>query len=230
MALTLYELAGVGDNRFSPFCWRTRLALAHKGLEAETVPVTFGQKEKLTFSGQDRVPVLVDGDTVVADSWQIACYLEDTYADRPSLFGGDIGRGEALFLNAWSDTVVAGGLFPLLVNDVFACTEEVDKPYFRKSRETRLGKSLEEVEAERDSRLPGFRKSLEPLRMVLARQSFIGGDQSAYADYIIFGLFQWARLSSPYKLLVDDDPIYAWRERMLDLFDGLASGAKGFPL
>ncbi|MBT5457367.1 MAG: glutathione S-transferase family protein [Rhodospirillaceae bacterium] len=230
MALKLYELSGVDDNRFSPFCWRVRLALAHKGLDAETVPLTFGQKDKLTFSGQDRVPVLVDGDAIVSDSWQIACYLEDAYPDRSSLFGGDIGRGEALFLNAWADTVVAGGIVPLVVRDILNCTEEVDKAYFRTSREARLGKALEAVEAERDGRLPGFRSSLQPLRMVLEQQPFVAGDGPAYADYIFFGLFQWARLTSPYALLAADDPIYAWRDRMLGLFDGLASEAKGFPL
>ncbi len=230
MGLKLYELAGVADNRFSPYCWRTRLALAHKGLSAKTVPVTFGQKYKLTFSGQDRVPVLVDGDLVVSDSWEIACHLEDTYPDRPSLFGGDIGRGQALFVNTWADTVLTPGMFPLLVLDVFACADKADQPYFRQSREKRLGMSLEAAAAGQEDRLPGFRGSLEPLRMVLDRQPFVAGDRPAYADYILFGVFQWARLTSSYALLADDDPIFGWRTRMLDLFDGLAAKAKGFPL
>ncbi len=33
MAITMYDLAGADPNRrFSPFCWRTKMALAHKGL------------------------------------------------------------------------------------------------------------------------------------------------------------------------------------------------------
>jgi glutathione S-transferase len=35
--------------------------------------------------------VLVDGETAITDSWHIACYLDEAYPDRPSLFGGDIG-------------------------------------------------------------------------------------------------------------------------------------------
>jgi glutathione S-transferase len=66
--------------------------------------------------------------------------------------------------------------------------------------------------------------------MVLDRQPFVAGDRPAYADYILFGVFQWARLTSSYALLADDDPIFGWRTRMLDLFDGLAAKAKGFPL
>ena len=48
------------------------------------------------------------------------------------------------------------------------------------------------------------------------------GATPAYADYIVFGAFQWARAISDYELLAADDPVTAWRGRMLDLFDGLA--------
>ena len=41
MSITLYDLCGQDDRRFSPFCWRTKYALAHKGLAFETVPVSF---------------------------------------------------------------------------------------------------------------------------------------------------------------------------------------------
>ena len=89
----LYDLAGADpDRRFSPYCWRSKLALAHKGLAVETIPWRFTEKDAIAFSGQCRVPVLVDGETTVFDSWSIATYLEDTYPDRPSLFGGAGGR------------------------------------------------------------------------------------------------------------------------------------------
>jgi hypothetical protein len=35
---------------------------------------------------------------------------------------------------------------------------------------------------------------------------------------------------SPIRLLEPDDPLYAWRERMLDLWGGHARLAKGFPV
>ncbi len=38
----------------------------------------------------------------------------------------------------------------------------------------------------------------------------------------MFGAFQWARVMSPFTLLTEDDPVYAWRERLIDAFDGLA--------
>jgi hypothetical protein len=63
MAITMYDLAGVeADRRFSPFCWRARMALAHKGLDVETVPWRFTEKDKLPAPNDGRVPVIVDGD------------------------------------------------------------------------------------------------------------------------------------------------------------------------
>ena len=46
---------------FSPYCWRTKFALAHKGIPVETVPWRFTDKAALAFSGQDKVPALRDG-------------------------------------------------------------------------------------------------------------------------------------------------------------------------
>ena len=49
-----------------------------------------------------------------------------------------------------------------------------------------------------------------------------------YADYIVFGPFQWARVVSPFKLLAEEDPIHAWREKLLDAFDGMARKSPGY--
>ena len=97
--MKLYELSLSEGRTVSPFVWRVRFCLAHKGLDPERVPISYHDKDQLAFSGQDRVPVLVDGDTVVTDSWKIACYLEEAYPDAPSLFGSDIARGMGLAFN-----------------------------------------------------------------------------------------------------------------------------------
>jgi len=44
----------------------------------------------------------------------------------------------------------------------------------------------------------------------------------------VFGPFQWARVVSEFKLLKEDDLVYAWRERMLDAFGGMARNSPGF--
>jgi glutathione S-transferase len=229
MTMKLFELAGAEPNRwFSPYCWRTRLALAHKGLAVETIAWRFTDKDVIAKSGQGRVPVLFDDDKVIWDSWTIAEYLEDTYADRPSLFGGAEARRLARFINSWADTVVIAGLAPILLTDIYAHLHEKDRPYFRESREKRFGMPLEQIAADRDTRIGGFRQRLEPARSILAAQPYLAGDQPLYADYILFGSFMWPRSISSFRILNRDDPISSWRERMLDRFDGLARRAPGY--
>jgi glutathione S-transferase len=229
MPLKLFELVGTDEARpFSPFCWRTRMALAHKGLDAESIPWRFTEKDAIAPHKSEKVPVLLDDETAVADSWAIAVYLEDNYPDRPSLFGGEGGRAMGRMMNWWGDVTVVGGMFPLIVADIPGHLEPVDAAYFRQSREARFGKPLEQVAAGRDKSVEGFRRALDPLRLTLKSQPFIGGAQPNYADYIVFGPFQWARVVSPFKLLAEDDPVYAWRAKLLDAFDGMARKSPGY--
>ena len=229
MTLKLYELVGTDAARpFSPFCWRTRMALAHKDLAADSIPWRFTEKAAIAPHGSEKVPVLLHGEKPVVDSWGIANYLEDAFPDRSSLFGGEGGRAVMRMLNWWGDITVVGGIFPLVVADIPTHLAANDAAYFRASREARLGKPLEEVAAVRDKGVVNFRKSLDPLRLTLKTQPYLGGAAPNYADYIVFGGFQWARVVSPFKLLEADDPAYAWRERLLDAFDGLARKSPGF--
>lgn len=226
MARTLYELAGADpERRFSPFCWRTRFALAHKGLEAEGEPWRFTEGHRLAFSGQGMVPVLVDGDTVLSDSWRIAEWLE-AHHPEPSLFRG--AAATTRFINAWTDAVLHPALARLIVLDIHDCLTEVDQAYFRTSREARFGQALEAVQAERGSDVKAFRKALQPLRVTLGSQPWLGGEAPAYADYIVLGSLQWARCTSGFRLLVEDDPVFAWRARGFALFGGMAMAAKGY--
>ena len=123
MSLKLFELVGTDASRpFSPYCWRTRMALAHKGLSAETIPWCFTDRQAIAPHGSEKVSVLLDGDTTVVDFWTIANYLEDRYPDRPSLFGGEGGGCWGGMLNWWGDGVI-GGIFPLIIADIPAQSE-----------------------------------------------------------------------------------------------------------
>ncbi|MCP1336731.1 glutathione S-transferase family protein [Futiania mangrovi] len=221
MTRQLYELCGADpERRFSPYCWRSRLALAHKGLEAEVVPWRFTEADRLAFANSDKVPVLVDDDRVVADSWAIAEYLEAAYPDRPSLFNGN--KAHVRFVIAWTDVTISAQVLRLVICDIPDLLNPEQAAYFRTSREKRMGMPFYEIAKDREARLPAFRKSLAPLRLVLGQQSFVGGDAPDYADYAVFASFMWARVVSPLQLLEEDDPVHAWRERMLDLYDGMA--------
>lgn len=231
MSIKLYELAANEvDRRFSPSCWRIRMALVHKGLEAEHIPMRFTEKDIIAFSDQGRVPVLVDGDRTVVDSWQIANYLDETYPDKPSLLGDAATRSLTLFVKHWDESVLPSLLFPLIILDIFQNIHDKDKDYFRTSREAALGKTLEEfADRDHDEALQAFRKALNPLRNTLKDTPFLGGDRPAFADYILLGRFQIARCMSPVILLESDDSIYGWRERMLDAFDGFARNVPAYP-
>lgn len=223
MALVLYDLAGANPKRrFSPYCWRVRMALRHKGLRCTTVPWRFTDIAVIAPSGQGKVPVLVDGKRWISDSWTIASHLENAYADRPSLFARTAaGRSLTQLYSALGDTLVTQ-IFRFVALDILDHLHAKDRPYFRRSREARIGMTLEAFIADRNSRLAAFRASLEPLRVVLKLQPFFGGSGPLYADYALFGAFQWARCVSTYPLLAADDPVQAWRDRLLDAFDGFA--------
>jgi len=228
MTRILYELHGRDQYRFSPYCWRTIMALHHKGLEFERIPMKLTDRACIAPSGQDRVPVLVDDKTWINDSWAIACYLEETYGDAPSLFGGAAGQRLAEFVNRWADHTDHGALRAIAVPDAWRHIDPDDREWFRQSREKMFGRPLETLRAERDGALPAFRDALEPARAVLAAQPYLSGKAPAYADYILLGTFMWPRCSSPYPLLDADDPVHHWRGRMLTLFDAAAANAPGY--
>lgn len=218
----LYDLAAADGRRFSPYCWRAKLALAHKGLEVETVPVRFTGIAAILGGGQTTVPVLDDGGRIVRDSFAIAEYLEDAYPDRPTLFGGEGGRGMARLIEGWSLYAVQPQISGLVICDIWAALTPEDRAYFRASREQRLGRPLEDVQAGREDRLEAFRKSLQPIRHVLKTAPYIGGDTPAFADYILFGTLQWPRVASDFPLLAGDDPVAAWFARIAGMY-----GARG---
>jgi len=228
MTMKLFDLAGADPKRrFSPYCWTIRMALAHKELDVETIPWRFIDKEAIATSGQTKVPVLVHDDKWLFESWDIATYLEQTFPERPTLFGGAQGMAlSKLYCNLAS--VIASQAIRLVLVDIYDHLTETDKVYFRETREQRFGMTLEQAVADRDARLQPFRDGLMPLRMTLKTQPFFGGDQPLYADYALFGVFQWARCISPFQLLAADDPIAHWRTRLLQAFDGLAQSAPGY--
>ena len=88
MTIIHYELCGADTNHlFSPHCWKTRYALAHKGLDYETAPTPFTKVATLEGGENRTIPVIRDGSTVMHESYDIACYLEETDPDAPTLFG-----------------------------------------------------------------------------------------------------------------------------------------------
>jgi glutathione S-transferase len=109
--LTLYRAP------FSTNVERVALALAHKGLAAESVWIEYSDRSAVErVSGQPLVPVLVDGDQVVVDSMEIVRHLEERQP-HPPLYPADAARREEMLVfiewfnqvwKVWPNSIEAG--------------------------------------------------------------------------------------------------------------------------
>ncbi|SDG81882.1 glutathione S-transferase family protein [Janthinobacterium sp. YR213] len=218
MSIILYSLCAADRRRhYSPHVWKIIMALKHKELQAEVRPVSFAEIAGIEDGSYKSVPVLNDNGHIEGDSFEIAVYLERAYPDRPSLFGGPGGQAMARFVESFSQTVIHPPVSAIAAMDMHALMSPADQAYFRAAREKRFGKTLEEASATRHIELAALPEKFAPLRSVLARQPWLGGAQPLFADYILFGVLQWARITVPYPLLPVDDPVSTWFERCLDL-------------
>jgi len=67
----------------------------------------------------------------------------------------------------------------------------------------------------------------------LSEQAFIAGAAPAYVDYIVFSVFQWARVGAPRDVLdgaIGMDATRAWRERMVGLHEDLGNRFALYPM
>ena len=233
MGLIFHERVGLDGRRISPFSWRIRYALAHKGVDPDVVPTRFVDVDRIRrLSGQDLVPVIQDDGQVVHDSWAIACHLEDRYPDRPSLFGGAAGRGATRLVNNWSDLALGRAMRRQIYADFIWCIDPDDRAYFRRSREAALGVTLEAYSADREQYLPAVIEMCAPLERTLITQPFLAGEAPAYADYVVFSVFQWARIGSPRDVLAGAGGMNAtrdWRARMVALHGGVGDRFALYP-
>lgn len=215
---TLYSLCGAdGARHYSPHVWKIIMAMKHKGLDFELAPVSFqgiGQIEDGSFKS---VPVLNDRGHLEGDSFGIAAYLDKAYPDRPALFGGEGGVAVSRFIECFCQNVLHPPLQIITMMAMHALMSPEDQAHFRAAREKRFGSTMEEAHARKDAELATLPQKLEPVRSVLSAQPWLGGDRPLFADYILFGTFQWARVCMPTDLLGDDPKIRDWFERCLDL-------------
>ncbi len=210
--MELYDLVGMNDLRFSPFCWRTKAALAYKKIPYTTIPVRYVDKDKIAFSGQGQVPVIKDNGTVVYDSWAIAGYLEDKQPD-PKLFPG-LGLKEACrFFNLYVDRTLNPAIVRVIVPDIFAIVDPADREYFRTTREQRLGVSFAEVAARRDESRLRLHALLADLEATITGQDYFFG-LLTYADLCLFGSLKWVTVVSKEPLFASAPALRAWWGRI----------------
>lgn len=219
--MILHDLVNARGAHFSPNSWRVRLALAHKGIDFEVRDVLFGSIKDISPEDKLTIPTIAHQGRFVTDSWHIVKYLDEAFPGTPRLIAPGAEGHVTQFFQYWVQTTVHAGIARLILLDLHNSLEPSDQAYFRASREKQFHKTLEDVQAGREERVDAFRKTLQPLRLAVGSHGFVGGEQPCYADYLAFGGFQWARLSSPFKLLEQDDLVHGWFERCLDLYGGM---------
>ena len=168
-----YPLLRLYRFPFSTNVERVALALAHKGLEVESVWVDPADRsEVVRISGQELVPVLVDGDRVIADSTAILEHLEDRFPERP-LYPSDPARRTELHLFIdWFNQVWKRP--PNLIVD------EEAKAQPDRAR-------IAELEGLIAGALPRFEE-------LLSGRDFLFGDELSAADVVAFPFLKYALL------------------------------------
>jgi glutathione S-transferase len=167
---------------FSTNVERVALALAHKGLEVESVVISYEDRSAVVeVSGQGLVPVLVDGDEVIPDSIRILRHLEERWPDPP-LFPRDAARRAELdvFLD-WFNEV-----WKVAPNAIEAELER-DRPD-------------DDRVAAHSARM---RASLNRFEALLDGRDHLFGDDFSAADCAAFPFLKYAKLRDP-----EDDELF----------------------
>ncbi|MBU2531511.1 MAG: glutathione S-transferase N-terminal domain-containing protein [Alphaproteobacteria bacterium] len=226
MTIQLFDLACANQRIFfSPYCWRIRMSLKHKGIPFESLPWHFSEKDRIEASGSTRVPVILDQGRAIAESWDIADYLDKAYPEAPPLMAGTAARARAKFIESWCNATVFPTMRAIAVPSVFEIIADKDKAYFRESREKMLGSKLEELSKDPAAETAAMNKALKPAADALTEADFLAGTSPDYADYVLFGTIMWPYVVCRENPLDMSSPIGEWFERMLNLHDGFARGA-----
>ena len=156
---------------FSTNVERVALALAHKGIEVEYVEIDPDDRSEVVHvSGQELVPVLVDGDRIVADSPAILEYLEERFPERPLYPADPARRAELQLFIDWFNQ-----LWKRPPNLIF---DEEQKP---------------EPDRERIAELAGrLAGALPVFENLLAGRDYLFGDELTVADVTAFPFLKYA--------------------------------------
>ena len=202
------------------------MTLAHLGLEFRSVPTRFTEIKSIEDGNFTTLPTIHDGETIMQDSFDIAKH----YATGTPLLGGNDGQALVRFVESWSISQLHPWIAKWALVDIWNLLDAEDQAYFRTSREKAFGKTLEEVTANRQDTIGDLITLLLPMKLALRRRNFIGGDEPNFADYIVFGPFQWLRVASGLQMIPQDHAVMDWFKRCQDLHEGLGHSVSEGPL
>ena len=188
----------------SQYSEKIRLILDYKGLDYRKIEVTpgVGQLKLFKLSGQRQVPVLKDGETIIADSTKIAFYLDRKYPEKPIIPADPVAKGQCLLIEEWADESIG-------IKGRTALIGELNKnPNFRASilpKETPdFLKTLIEVvpgdlltvlgtgiglgpEAVNSAHI-ALKQDLKALSLILQHRPYLVTEEPTLADFTVAGL------------------------------------------
>ena len=214
MTLYLYDMSNSTGVSASPYGYRIHEALHLLSLPYETELLSFSQVARMFSKTHKTVPVLVDGDSEIGDSWAIANHLAENHDPGNLLFGGVGGYPLACFITRWVDASIMGAVNRIIVKDIHDSIHQADQAEYRDKQETRYGQSLEALHLTGGAGLIDFQVSLYPARQAIKEYPYLGGDSPTYADFTLHSVFRWSRLTSEIELLRPDDRLRSWIHRM----------------
>lgn len=203
--MILYDLDAKHNIRLSPYCWRVKASLRHKGLEWQEKPVAFTDIPNTPYK---TVPILIDGDNIIGESFDIIQYLDLTYPSLKVLNN----HAEAKFFESWCVGTLHAPLAFMVFKDIYDIVLDKDRAYFKETREKRFNMSLETVQNGREERVLAFRALLNPVRQSLKFKPFLGGDTPSYFDYCLWGTLKWGMVVATITLFEADDDIALWHK------------------
>jgi len=230
----------------SQYSEKVRLILDYKGLTYRKIEVIpgIGQVELFQMTGQRKVPVLKDGNQIIADSTEIAKYLDSQYPARPLIPTDPKQRGLCLLIEEWADESIGlksrkvlfgalsqdqnlrKALLPATTPDIVKSLVEVVPNEVLKVLGLGVGYGPDVVK----SAAADLKQDLEALCLLLSDSPYLVGDQPTLADLAVAGLSMLIKFpAGPYLDLpgtlrgkgvpgladsVVYQPFFAWRDRL----------------
>ena len=216
--ITLYELAGKNDLRFSPPCWNVKLCLLYKNIDFETVAIGFSEKNKILFSNQQLVPVLKHQDGHISDSWNIINWLDENY-ENPKLFVNEASKNFSHFLYLWTSRQILPILFKIIAHEIPNILEGDDLNHYIITREERIKGPITKFVPVISDSIKKFRSLINPMRSLIKKNGFISGSNPGIEDFIFFGNFKWVYTCSSCNLLDKEDEIFQWYKKINQIFN-----------
>lgn len=223
MTIEFYELAAENtDIKFSPFVWRTRMALLHKGVEFESIAWQFKDRDTKEHK---TVPAIYDNGKMVSDSWEIAKYLDAQYPDKPMLMKDAEAEAHAQLVSNICNAMLFGTAVSMAIYPVSQIIDDESAAYFIETREAKFGKKLVDLNNEdKDAAKATLAKGLGVFEATLGTSDYLGGDSPTYADYTLFGVLKWIDVVA-YRPVDESTNVGKWFDRISAMYDGDAAKA-----